>query len=140
MGPVRPLENWEIPVAAAMWVAEQVEVYGSAVELPDAGDCFAFFADVVHPLCASWWVVDENGRVGAMMGLKHEHIAHLYVDPEARNRGLGRRLVEFAKGLYPDKLTVETSHQVAGFYRALGFAEEETLEDEVRMVWAGAGA
>ena len=134
------MENWEIPAAAAMWVAEQVEVYGSAAELPDGAECFAFFADVVHPLCVSWWVAEENGRVRAMVGLKHEHIAHLYVEPEARNRGLGRRLVEFVKALYPARLTVETSQQVAGFYRALGFVEGDTTADEVRMVWSGSRA
>lgn len=137
MRPVRPLERWEIAAAAGMWEAELLEVYGSAAELPEAAERPSFFEDVVHPACEGWWAIGDGTRVLAILGLKHEHIAHLYVNPEARSRGLGRQLVEHSKTIYPARLTVETSERVTGFYAALGFVEDETAEDEVRMVWRG---
>jgi len=56
----------------------------------------AWFASIVlveHEV----WVAEDGGGIVAMMVLRGESVDHLYVQPETQRRGVGARLLGFAK-------------------------------------------
>lgn len=70
------------------------------------------------------WVLAETGEVCGWMGLAGSTIEGLFLAPEARGRGGGRRLVEHAQSLNAGALTVDVNEQnpeAQGFYERLGF-------------------
>ncbi|MBL8295617.1 MAG: GNAT family N-acetyltransferase [Bryobacterales bacterium] len=132
---MQPLRPASFSAAAGMWRAELLEVYQDPAILPAAEDSPRFFRDIVYPVCESWWVVQAGPVVAAMMGLAHQHIAHLFVRPAFRSRGYGQALVDHAKSIYPQGLTVTTSASVCPFYSKLGFVIVTSADDEVRLLW-----
>lgn len=65
-----------------------------------------------------------DGRVLAFMGMSGSTIDSLFVDADVRGSGIGRRLVEYARRLHPEGLTVDVNEQnvqAVGFYERLGF-------------------
>ena len=70
------------------------------------------------------WVADEDGVVVGYMGLRGDELSHLYVDGDARNRGLGAALLEHAKSLRPERLELWVFQKNEGarrFYERHGF-------------------
>lgn len=66
----------------------------------------------------------EQGAIVAFIGLAGDHIAMLFVRPDRRGRGYGRRLVEEAAARFGVR-TVDVNEQngqATGFYLRLGFA------------------
>ena len=71
-----------------------------------------------------WVLVDAANVPIGFMGLAGDDIAALFLDPEHRGRGGGRRLVAHAQELRGGDLTVAVNEQnpaARGFYEALGF-------------------
>jgi len=71
-----------------------------------------------------WVLVDAADVPIGFMGLAGDDIAALFLDPEHRGRGGGRRLVAHAQELRGGDLTVDVNEQnpaARGFYEALGF-------------------
>jgi ribosomal protein S18 acetylase RimI-like enzyme len=71
------------------------------------------------------WVAEETGRVLGFLGLDAGFVSHLYVDPEAQNRGVGRALLDCAKRLRPDGLELWVFQRNEGarrFYERHGFS------------------
>ena len=71
-----------------------------------------------------WVLVDAADVPIGFMGLAGDDIAALFLDPEHRGRGGGRRLVAHAQELRGGDLTVAVNEQnpaARGFYEALGF-------------------
>jgi len=67
---------------------------------------------------------DEDDRVLAFMGMSCGEIDSLFVDADARGTGVGRALIEYARRVSPERLTVEVNEQnaqAAGFYARMGF-------------------
>lgn len=67
---------------------------------------------------------DAEGKVLAFMGMSGSTIDSLLVDADVRGAGIGRRLVEYARRLHPEGLTVDVNEQnvqAVGFYERLGF-------------------
>ena len=56
---------------------------------------------------------DEDGRVLAFMGMSGGEIDSLFVDADARGTGVGRALIEHARRMSPEGLTVEVNEQNA---------------------------
>lgn len=86
----------------------------------------------LHPLVAEelasgsleLWVLTETGDACGWMGLAGSKIEALFLAPEARGLGGGRRLVEQAQSLKAGALTVDVNEQnpeAQGFYERLGF-------------------
>jgi predicted N-acetyltransferase YhbS len=74
------------------------------------------------------YVCLHDGRIVAMIGLKRNEIGHLFVEPAAAGRGVGRRLVRFAveqfrQAGYADMIVLSSLNAV-GFYARCGFVEE----------------
>ena len=58
------------------------------------------------------------------MGMSGGEIDSLFVDADARGTGVGRALIEYARQVSPERLTVEVNKQnakAAGFYTRMGF-------------------
>jgi ribosomal protein S18 acetylase RimI-like enzyme len=69
------------------------------------------------------WVAVDGGAVG-FLAIRGERVGWLYVDPPAQGRGIGTALLDKAKALSPEGLTLFT-HQRNGraraFYEQRGF-------------------
>lgn len=66
---------------------------------------------------------DTAGRITAFLGTCEGNIEMLFVHPEYRGRGIGRRLVDYAVGeLGCNRVDVnEQNGQAVGFYERMGF-------------------
>lgn len=66
---------------------------------------------------------DDAGRITAFLGTCDENVEMLFVRPECRGRGIGRRLVDYAVGeLGCNRVDVnEQNGQAVGFYERMGF-------------------
>lgn len=66
---------------------------------------------------------DEDDNPVAFMGIEDERLEMLFIDPDLRGRGLGRRLLEYGmEGYGVSSLSVnEQNPEALGFYRHLGF-------------------
>jgi putative acetyltransferase len=91
-------------------------------------------ADIAHyrPLVAEilagdsldWWVLAEADLPIGFLGLSEHAIEALFLEPDHRRRGHGRRLVAFAQQLLGGSLSVdvnEENREAVRFYEALGF-------------------
>ena len=80
-----------------------------------------------HLATAETWVWDVDGHVTGFIALLGNEVGGLFVHPEFHRRGIGRALVDHARGLR-DTLEVEVfADNVPGraFYAAYGFVEFE---------------
>lgn len=71
-----------------------------------------------------WVLADGTDAPIGFMGLAGDDITALFLDPDHRGRGGGRRLVAHAQALRRGALTVDVNEQnpgARGFYEALGF-------------------
>lgn len=66
---------------------------------------------------------DETGRPVAFMGIENGTLEMLFISPEERGKGLGRRLLQYGMEHYAVRqLTVnEQNPQARGFYEHMGF-------------------
>ena len=66
---------------------------------------------------------DETGRPGAFMGIEDGTLEMLFISPEERGKGLGKRLIQYGIENYGVKrLAVnEQNPQAKGFYKHMGF-------------------
>ena len=84
-----------------------------------------------------WVLADADDTPIGFLGLAGNDISALFLDPAARNRGAGRRLIAHAQSLRECELTVDVNEQnpaAIGFYEALGFVVvgRSPLDDEGR--------
>lgn len=79
----------------------------------------------IHLPSAEVWVWDADGRVAGFIALVEKEVGGLFVDPMLHGRGIGRALVDHARGLRGE-LEVEVFEENAlgrAFYSACGFIE-----------------
>jgi ribosomal protein S18 acetylase RimI-like enzyme len=96
------------------------------------------------------WVWDEEGEVVGFVGVGDGEVSHLYVAPAAQGRGIGTALLEHAKGLSPEQLTLwvfQRNDSARRFYERHGFrlvretdgAENMEREPDALYAWTGTG-
>jgi len=103
-----------------------------------------YFATVVLPQRETW-VVEVDRQIVALLVLEPGWIDQLYVDPRYFGRGLGSRLVDVAKTVYPGGLDLWTFTANTGarrFYERHGFmaiastdGDNEEGAPDVRYHW-----
>jgi putative acetyltransferase len=79
----------------------------------------------VYLSSAETWVWEADGRVAGFVALVANEVGGLFVDPMLHGRGIGRALVDHARGLRGE-LEVEVFEENAvgrAFYDACGFVE-----------------
>ena len=114
---------WERSVRATHLFLSDGEVRSIREYVPQA------LLGVAHLLVAE----DEAGAPAAFMGVEDGTLEMLFIDPEERGKGLGRRLLRLGIESYGvRRLAVnEQNPQAAGFYEHMGleaYARSETDE------------
>lgn len=107
------LEVWENSVRATHLFLSDSEIQSIKKYVPQA------LNEVLHLLIAE----DESGRPVAFMGVEAGSLEMLFIAPEEREKGLGKRLIQYGiKNYSVEKLTVnEQNPQAKGFYEHMGF-------------------
>ena len=92
---------------------------------------------------AEVYVYEFEGAIIAFMGIKNRHIEGIFVDGKFRSNGVGKALLDHAKGLY-NKLTLSVykrNTRAAEFYLREGFTaareqmDFDTCQTEIFMKW-----
>lgn len=114
------LQVWERSVRASHDFLSANEIEQIKIYVPQA------LAEVPHLLV----VVDEDERTLGFMGIADTSLEMLFLAPEARGQGLGRRLLQYGIAHHGvNTLTVnEQNPQARGFYEHMGFVVERRSE------------
>ena len=109
----RLLVVWEASVRATHLFLSDGEISSIREYVPQA------LAGVAHLITAE----DENGAPAAFMGIADGVLEMLFVSPEERGKGLGKRLIRYGIKRYGvERLAVnEQNPQAKGFYAHMGF-------------------
>ncbi len=90
----------------------------------------------VHLPSAETWVWESEGRIVGFISLLESEVGAVFVDPESHGVGIGRALVEYARGLRGD-LEVEVFEQnvsARAFYARCGFfLKGRSIHDETGL-------
>ena len=108
------LTVWERSVRATHLFLSDREICRIREYVPQA------LREVAHLVVAE----DDAGRPAAFMGIADGALEMLFLGPEARGKGLGKRLLLYGIERYGvETLTVnEQNPQAVGFYKHMGFA------------------
>lgn len=96
------------------------------------GEDIAFYATIVReqylPAAALTVAVDGadgGGRVVGFLGVTGAKLDALFIDPAVHGRGIGRRMVEFARAGHDfmDVDVNEANHTAHAFYERMGFVQ-----------------
>lgn len=134
---IRPARDDEFDEVTHVWMASW-ESTGLSV----AGDStFEELRErIPREIEAGWrlFVAEADGRIAAMLAVRLEdhHLDQLFVSPDFQGRGLGGRLLRFARSLMPDEIWLRTStgnRRAWAWYEREGFVRER-VED--RPEWS----
>lgn len=111
---------WEASVRATHLFLSDAEIAGIAKYVPMA------LKGVAHLVIAE----NASGKPAAFMGIEEGRLEMLFITPEERGRGLGKRLIRYGIENYGVReLTVsEQNPQAVGFYRHMGFETYKRTE------------
>ena len=109
----RLLTVWEASVRATHLFLSDVEIKRIKEYVPQA------LNGIAHLIIAE----DGAGRPVAFMGVENGTLEMLFISPEERKKGLGRRLIQYGIESYSvERLAVnEQNPQAKGFYEYMGF-------------------
>lgn len=116
------LSVWETSVRATHLFLSDEEVNHIKEYVPQALD------GVEHLIVAE----EENDVPVAFMGVEDTRLEMLFLSPEERGKGLGKRLIEYgAKNYGIQEVTVnEQNPQAVGFYKHMGFETYKRTEND----------
>lgn len=108
---------------------EIVEVWEASVRATHdflLDDHIRFFKPLIPGYLSSvqlYCVKNEENRIQGFLGVAEENIEMLFLHPDARGQGIGKKLVTFAiQNLKATKVDVnEQNEQAVGFYHHVGF-------------------
>jgi GNAT superfamily N-acetyltransferase len=124
---IRNAEPVDAPEVAELFIASQADALPFLSKLHTPAETRVFITEDVFANCEVWVAV-EAGRIVGMMALAGNHIDHLYLLPGHYRRGIGTMLLEVAKALRPDKLTLyafAVNARARAFYEHHGFTPIE---------------
>jgi ribosomal protein S18 acetylase RimI-like enzyme len=119
---IRPVEPGDTDAVADVYVA----ALAGMTYLPDLwteAESREFIRDVMLPN-NEVWVAEEDGRVVGFAGLGDDLLRHLWVEPPAQNRGVGKALLDRVKERRPDGFRLRVFQKNVGarrFYERHGF-------------------
>lgn len=106
------VDVWERSVKATHLFLSEGEIANIKTYVPQA------LGGVAHLM-----VGELNGKLVAFMGIEENKIEMLFIAPEARGKGLGRQLAEYAFSKFnvSEVCVNEQNPQAHGFYERMGF-------------------
>lgn len=145
---IRKAAAADIAEVAELFIASQRDALPFLAALHTPQETRGFIANQVFPHC-DVWVADERGRIVGMMALAGTHLDHLYLQPGQYRRGIGTLLLNKAKELSPQKLTLyafAVNTRARAFYEHHGFVPlefgdgsgNEAGQPDVLYEWRGA--
>jgi len=146
---IRVIETFEVAETVRMWrrSREGVQPEIEARMGYSPADDLAFFTNTILESC-NVWLARRNRHVVGLLAIRGDSIEQLYVDPIEQRRGIGTRLLDFAKSLHPAGLRLQTHQANQGarrFYEkngfraaAFGISPAPESEPDVRYEWGGA--
>jgi len=107
------LKIWEASVRATHHFLSDTEIIKIKEYVPLA------LSEVEHLIIAE----NESNKAIAFMGTENERLEMLFLSPEERSKGIGKRLIQYGIENYEIcEVTVnEQNPQAVGFYKHLGF-------------------
>jgi ribosomal protein S18 acetylase RimI-like enzyme len=145
---IRPVEPGDTEGVGDVFLA----ALAGMTYLPDLytdAETRTFIRDVLLPN-NEVWVAEKGGRVIGFAGLGEDVLRHLWVEPEAQNRGVGTALLALAKERRPGGLRLSVFQKNVGarrFYERHGFTlaeltdgrDNEEREPDARYEWRPEG-
>ena len=124
---IRRAANADIAEVADLFVASQADAVPFLSKLHTEEETRGFIAKRVFVECDVRLAVD-GARIVGMMALNGTHIDHLYLLPGYYRRGIGTKLLDLAKRLSPELLTLyafQVNTRARAFYEHRGFSPVE---------------
>ena len=89
---------------------------------------------VFLPLVELYCAKNEEGKIIGFVGVAEQKIEMLFLDPDARGKGVGKQLTEFAiQTLKANTVDVnEQNEQAVGFYLKMGFKQVGRSEKDAQ--------
>ena len=118
----RLLEIWEASVRATHLFLSEEEIGSIREYVPQA------LEGIAHLIAAE----EETGCPAAFMGIEDGSLEMLFIAPEERGKGLGKRLIRYGMEHYDvTRLAVnEQNPQARGFYEHMGFQVYKRTEHD----------
>ena len=122
---IRPMRPEELELAVALWERARWDAQHLLEERMAWGhdSNLAHFRDVVAREFTVWLAI-EAGEVIGLLAVGGGRVDQLHVDPPHQGRGVGSVLIDHAKRLHPEGLTLHTlqgNEKARGFYESRGF-------------------
>jgi ribosomal protein S18 acetylase RimI-like enzyme len=124
---IRKATATDVAEVAEVFIASQSDALPFLARLHTQQETRGFIANQVFTHC-DVWVAEEKARIVGMMALAGTHIDHLYLMPGHYRRGIGSLLLDKAKELSPQKLTLyafAVNKRARAFYEHHGFTAIE---------------
>ena len=119
---IRPSRAEDVPRLFEIWRDAVAATHGFLSD-EDRDFFTAIVRDQYLPATPFIVAVDKADRPIAFLGMTGARIDSLFVAPGQHGRGIGRRLIDHARGLHP-QLSVDVNEQNRGavaFYERMGF-------------------
>lgn len=138
---IRRLQPSDLDTAANIWLTANL----SAHDFISDEYWLSQFEPVKELLSqAELYGYEEGQKILGFVGLNGDYIAGLFVRSEARSRGVGKELLDFAKGVKPwlSLKVYQKNPRAISFYQREGFelrgesVDQKTGEQEYAMEWA----
>ncbi len=124
---IRKATATDVAEVAEVFIASQSDALPFLARLHTKQETRGFIANQVFRHC-DVWVAEETGRIVGMMALAGTHVDHLYLMPGHYRRGIGTLLLDKAKELSSQKLTLyafAVNKRARAFYEHHGFTAIE---------------
>lgn len=137
---IRKLQKKDLPQVMQIWLAGNIEAHPF---IPKAYWRDHFDAVAAQLPQADVFVFEKDGKIVGFIGLVDNYVAGLFVEKNSRSQGIGRQLLDYAKGLHESlKLHVyEQNERAVEFYKREGFVrfgkdlDRDTNAAEYLMAW-----
>ena len=119
---ITPIDAEDIPRVVAVWEASVRATHHFLTEA-DIQHLKPLVGDDLSQLATLAGVRDGAGQVVGFIGVEGAEVGALFIHPDWRGQGIGRRLLAYAvETLGASELDVnEQNEQAVGFYRRMGF-------------------
>jgi putative acetyltransferase len=119
---ITAIESEDMPRVVTVWEASVRATHHFLTEA-DIEHIKALVADDLAQVETLLGVRDSDGQVIGFIGVEGDEVAALFIHPDWRGKGIGRRLFTYAvEVLGATRVDVnEQNDQAVGFYRRMGF-------------------